>query len=358
MKHSAIPWTLTLLLALYVFGLEYYAENRQPPDPSIEFYDTTTVQVQVHAPDSEEMAELIIYGEFNNILEGERQLVQASVVQGRYELKFKVNSPRSALLYANDETLDVFLIPGDTTLKVDFYWTAPYDRIDSARFEGQAAGICHYYQAKAERFEQMNLRKARNLLGADDFSRYAARLDSMTMRELAFLVEQEIFATLPQWFALFEKTEILYQRAYLKLSAAYNREVPPELLDQAKVNNPNAVFSYYYYLYLSTYFARLEDEPTSALGHRRSTGRHIALADSLLRDGPRDVFMTRLIFQHIREGEHEFAREMLEQYEGSFSQPKYVRFLERQIEESQQKAAREQPPTRKGKSAPLTTIKA
>ena len=42
----------------------------------------------------------------------------------------------------------------------------------------------------------------------------------------------------------FEKNEVLYHKAYLKLSKAFNRDVSGEYLDQLPVHNEEAVFSY------------------------------------------------------------------------------------------------------------------
>lgn len=332
MRHPAIPWTLTVLLGLYVFALEYYAEHREPPDPSIAFYDTTQVRVQVHAP--EVPPEMYLYAQFNNILEGKRQIVRATGEAGRYCLRFLVNSPRPAVLYVNDEPLEIFLVPGDTTLRVDLHWAAPYDRIDSVQFLGVNADICAYYQAKTVRFEQVHLRATRHTVTSGDLKGYASLLDSMAIQELAFVAEREAFSSLPSWFALFEKNEILYQRAYLKLSAAYNRPVDPQLLDRPPINNSGAVFSYYYYLYLNAYFAQLEGDSLPAVNYRKQIERHMALADSLLSNGPRDVFMTRVIFQYLNQNRRELANALFRRYRSSFSRPKYVRFLEAQLAKS------------------------
>jgi hypothetical protein len=336
MRHPAIPWTLTVLLGLWVFALEYYAKHQSPPDPSIAFYDTTEVTAQVHTPEAPPA--MMLYAQFNNILEGKRQWVSAKGENGRYRLRFEVNSPRPAVLYTNDEPLEIFLVPGDTTLHVDLYWTAPYDHIDSVHFSGQNAKICEYFQAKAAQFEQVHLRATRHTVASVDLRRYGNKLDSMAAQELAFLAEKEVFSFLPTWFGLFEKNEILYQRAYLKLAAAYNREVDPSLLDHPPVNNQGAVFSYYYYLYLNAYFAQLQGDSLPAVNFKRQIEQHMALADSLLTDGPRDVFMTRVIIQSINEGRQDLARQFFLQYRASFSRPKYARFLEAQLEKGADQA--------------------
>ncbi|MEM9986962.1 MAG: hypothetical protein AAF804_17860, partial [Bacteroidota bacterium] len=113
MNRTAIPWTLTVILALYVFGLEYLAKNQASIDPSIEFYDTTKVKVAIF-PHSDEGYN--VFGQFNNILEGSRKEVEAKESGQEYTLTFEVNSPRPGRLFVNDEVLEIFLVPGDTTL--------------------------------------------------------------------------------------------------------------------------------------------------------------------------------------------------------------------------------------------------
>ena len=334
MNRTAIPWTLTVLLALYVFGLEYLAKHQASIDPSIEFYDTTKVKVMVF-PEQEEG--YYVFGQFNNILEGSREQVEAKQSDQEYTLTFEVNSPRPARLFVNDEVLEIFLVPGDTTLGVSVFLSPDTDLIDSVDFKGPLANVCSYYLDKAQRFGQIQVGRSLHLLSFEDMEVFAHQLDSMSNQELAFLAEQEVFSSIPSWFAMFEKNEILYQRAYLKLSSVYNRQVSQGFLDEVLVNNPKGVFSYYYYLYLQVYFNSLESPRDFGSKPREDLFKQMSLADSLLSGGPKDVFMTRTIFGQItnkeKEGGKEVAQELLDTYEKSFSSPKYVRFLEKEISE-------------------------
>jgi len=338
MQNSAIPWILTIMLALYIFGVQYYAEHRPLPDPSIEFYDTTTVTIDIIQPetDQEEEADILsIYGQFNNILEGRRQLVKAKETprKGRVLLKFLVNSPRPAYLFANNNRFEVFLVPGDSSLHISVFRDSTFAPIDSVNFKGKTADICTYYQSKAEQFGQTHLRSTRHVVATEAYAAYTHMLDSMSAQELSFLAEKEAFTSLPNWFAMFEKNEILYQRAYLKLADAYNREIPEELLDKVPLNNPRAMFSYYYYLYLNTYLAReagLPQPETQNLVYMRD---HVKRARAALKDGPWDVFLTRLIFQYINQDNKPFAKELFNQYKKTFSKNKYERFLEKKLKD-------------------------
>ena len=67
--------------------------------------------------------EPLIYGQFNNILEGKRQLVTADSVESHvHRLRFHVNSPRPALLYVDDHPIQLMLVPQDTSLHVGVYY--------------------------------------------------------------------------------------------------------------------------------------------------------------------------------------------------------------------------------------------
>lgn len=333
MKHSAIPWALTVIMGLYVYGLTFYAQNRVPPEPSYDFYDTTCVSIQIHDPESGHD----VYGRFNNIIEGEYELIKARLEQEQYKLVFQVNSPRPAMLYIDDKALEIFLVPGDTSLKIDVHVNPVTYQFDSLIFHGRTKNICQYYWDKSVRFDQVHIRSKRGIVTSEDFKSFGAKLDSMAARELAFLAEREIFATLPDWFARFEKTEILYQKAYLKLSAAYNQDVSSDLLDHISIDNQGAVFSYYYYLYLKTFLSnQIQSRTAKPTGGDSAqlyafTKAQLQFADSLLSGEPHDVFLTRSIFHQLSQGRPEIAEELLALYEPTFHKQKYVRFLRNQL---------------------------
>ncbi|MDX2248923.1 MAG: hypothetical protein SF052_19195 [Bacteroidia bacterium] len=337
MKQPIVPSIIVGIMCLYVYGLTYHAEHRIPPDPSYDFYDTTTVRVIISGSDVVHD----IYGRFNNILEGERQLVKArDAGPNQYKLTFQVNSPRPAVLFIDDEDLEIFLVPGDTSLVVDAAMNPNTYLIDSLNFEGTTSGICSYYKNKTNRFQKVHLRATRSIVDSEDFGQFCLQLDSMAARELGFLAEQEIFDSLPEWFVDFERTEILYQKAYLKLSRAYNRDIPDYMLDKVAIDNEAAVFSYYYYLYLTSYFSSFDDnraeaEGTDSLSNQEQifTESRIHLADSLLTGGPHDVFITRSLFSHLKNNQLGFVEKLFQKYKDSFYSKKYYRFIEMQLKE-------------------------
>lgn len=334
MKHAIIPWIIAGLMVAYVYGLTYQAKNRIGPNPSYEFYDTTFVKVQIEGLTGPHD----VYGEYNNILAGQKELVEAeSLEEGSFRMWFEVNSPRPARLYIQDETLEVLLMPGDTSLLVKLYYSPLHQALDSVRYEGQLASIGEYYEEKSKFFGDVHLRARRSILVSEDLESFGFQLDSMAIRELNYLTEKEIFGDLPDWFVHFERNEILYQKAYLKLSEAYNKEVPSRYLDPVATNNPDAMFSYYYYLYLQSYFKRelAKNETVGTTLSEENIRAILKLAENELEEGPHDVFITRNIFSQLKEN-LDFANELFESYEDKFSSKKYMRYLKVQLVEKEE----------------------
>lgn len=334
MNLRFVPWLLVVTIAFFVYGLTYYTENKEKPSPSYDFYEPAIVQLNINGGQSAHN----VYGQYNNILEGKREIVQAYQQADRsWRIDFSVNSPRPAMIYIDDELLEIFLVPGDSSLYLSLQIDPETDLIDSLSFAGENASICTYLQSKSRRFQQAQLRANRNLVGATNFAAFAAKLDSMAARELAYLAEQEVFNTLPDWFVQFEKNDILYQKAYLKLSQAYNRDIAPELLDKVLLNNSSAIFSYYYYLYLTAFInneAQLppgEPQPNDPR-YKEWCTIQLATADPLIKHGPHDVFFTRILFNILNNNHLDLAEELLDQYEETFFSKKYVRFLKLQLE--------------------------
>jgi hypothetical protein len=149
-------------------------------------------------------------------------------------------------------------------------------------------------------------------------------LDSLAIQELAYMLIRSAPNQLPDWFIDFEKNEILYQKAYLKLANAYNREVYEGYLDDIPLNDQSAVFSYYYYLYLRTYFQHRTGSTALPI--------QLASADTLLKREVKDVYLTQNIFSLLSGEKKEQAQGLLTRYINSFSKKKYERFLRKQLE--------------------------
>jgi hypothetical protein len=317
---TILPWVILTLLTAYVAVLSYYATHREPPEPAISFYSQGRVEVVLHGADTNDVA---ILGEFNNIIEGDQQMIAAQALDSnRFELLFQINSPRPARLYLNDFPHDIFLVQ-DSSLIVHAQYTDKQP--DSLHFEGSPAGICRYYEKKTARFNRDQIGYFRNTRYTESPEQHAALLDSLARNELAFLLEQVTPCQLPDWFIAFEKNEILFQKAYLKLSYAPKEEPFPGYYDQIPVKDDGAVFSYTYNLYLRNLIER---------GASRALESHIAMADSILTGEGRDVFITRSLLSAWAKGEREVVQELYTRYAPSFSKKKYARFLKQQMDKN------------------------
>ena len=337
-QNTLIPWIITLGMGVYVYGLSYHAKTRPTIDPVYDFYDTAVVKVNIRY--SEELHD--VYGMYNNIIEGQKQIVKAFAhLGGKYRIVFRVNSPRPATIFVDDQAIEVFLVPGDTTLDISMLVDPATFLADSLKFNGKTSSICRYYLEKREYFGDSHIRAKRNALNSEDFETFCANLDSTATAELAYLHERDEEVALPEWFVDFEESEIRYQKAYLKLSNAYNRDVPGHLMDQIPTNSEAAVFSYYYYLYLKTYLTGQDSLPgvvdllRPEARYEIMTERHLAAADSLLLGEMHDVYISRVIFANLKRQNEAFATRLVNTYSSRFNKKKYERFLKYQLRRTQ-----------------------
>ena len=330
MRHSVVPWILTVFMAVFVLVLQWRTERRTPPQITYGFYDTTTVNILVGSNENQHDGFLDIYGTYNNVVEGQRQIVKAQAISdGMLQLLFEVNSPRPAMLYLNEKALQVFLVP-DSTLTLEVKTNPLSYQIDSVFFHGYSSEISYYYQEKSNRFGEITRRSNRNTVYADNPIIFSSLLDSMADEELVLLNEYQALHALPEWFVNFEQNEILYHKAYLKRS---NHEPEKFQLypDKVPVNNEGAVFSYYYYLYLKSYIA--QTYPGSAGRSEEATLRQMAVADTLLSGEIHDVFFTRTVFDYLRRDQLTFAETLMDKYGDNFNSKKYQRYLHARIKD-------------------------
>ncbi|MEM6633305.1 MAG: hypothetical protein AAF694_26775 [Bacteroidota bacterium] len=325
-KNAIYPATLMTLIAAYIALLAYKASNQGQPTPDYDFYDTTYIHVNI-LPQTELYD---VYGVYNNILEGQRELVKAQITSDSlYKLAFQVNSPRPGIVYINNEAINVFLAP-DSSLQIDVRFNATVQEIDSIGFSGYTADISRYYKRKSLAFNHSRMRAKRHTIPADDFCEYAATLDSMAQKERTFLALFNLDYPLPAWFVGFERSEIAYHKAYLKLSGFPDSIQTSECLDKIPLSDENAKFSYYYYLYVKSYIKRyLENSERDK--DPNEIEMQLAVADTLLEGEVHDLFLTRSIFELLRRSQNQLAKELMSQYENSFNSKKYFRFLDYQL---------------------------
>lgn len=317
---TIIPWVILTSLVSYVSVLSYYDGHRTPPEPAFNFYAQTQVTIHLHGADTMDVQ---AYGSYNNIFEGDEQTIMATAPNdSTWNLQFEINSPRPATLYVNDEAFQVCLSL-DSGLDVDIFMNPDTLEIDTTIYVGAMANVCDYYAAKSKRFLGNQLAEFRNTRMSESPAQHAHWLDSMATQELAFLLTNATPFSLPDWFITFEKSEILYRKAYLK-RVSYKEGAPFEgYYDEIPLMDQGAVFSYAYYLYLHTYFR--QEFPNS-----QDAG--MAVADSTLWGEPHDVYVTRTLLQMWADDKKAEAKEIYQRYNGRFFRKKYPRFLRIRME--------------------------
>ncbi len=322
------PWLITLLVAVAVYQLSYYAEHKTPPAPAYEFYDTTTVFLHTNNIGP---IPVNIFGMYYNIVEGSRKVVESRQEdQQLIAIDFHVNSPRPASIFVDEEEIEIFLLP-DSNLHIYVGHQANFLHANTIQFHGATSEICNYYLSKSTTLGERGIRARRNTVTAEKFSFYSHLLDTLANRELGFLYDYHEFKNLPNYFFTFEESEILYQKAYLKLFNSLNSPQTGIFLDDVPINNVGAVFSYYYYLFLQLYFQHTFSSRSIPQELSIKDPTELDVANMQLQGEMHDVFFTRIIFQHIRREEFEIARKLLVKYNEGFSKKKYVRFLKAAI---------------------------
>lgn len=346
MQQPIAPWIIAFSMASLVFGLSFYDKHRPThPSPEMDFYSQAVVKVRIpHGNQAHE-----VYGLFNNIIEGERLLVKSRAGNGdTLLLQFEVNSPRPATIYIDDDALEVFLVP-DSTLTLNVVQDTVLNDIDTVYFSGYAAPVCRYYRDREVKFSVNHLRSNRGTISISDSKQgdYARQLDSVAFQELGFLISKSIQYHLPPWFVAYEQNAILYQKAYLKLihlpqdSVAHSAGQHPQYLDDMPLNNDSAKYSYHYYLYLRTHIEQLTGSTISANNsdsYENIAKKNLSIADTLLKNEVRDVYISRIIFDAIKSERVAFAQMLLDKYGNSFSSRRYARFLATQIENQRKPA--------------------
>jgi len=333
-KNAIYPATLMTLMAAYIALLSHKSTMQDIPTPVYAFYDTTYVHVSI-SPATELYD---VYGIFNNILEGQKEIVKADILaDSTYRLAFRVNSPRPAFVYINDEAVGVFLTP-DSTLNMEVDFDMSTFHIKGIDFEGHTAQIAEYYRQKSNKLHNIHIRSNRNTIPIDDFCAYSAKLDSMSESEITFLARYNLNTPLPDWFIAFEQSEIAYHKAYLKLSSSTSHDQSQACTDSVALNNEEAIFSYYYYLYLKAYissYLRQNESLTLPDQWEAINDPHsqLQVADTLLEGNVHDVFFTRTIFILLQRNQVDLAENLLEKFRDNFNSKKYTRFLDYQFKQ-------------------------
>lgn len=326
--RTAAPIVITLLVSGYIASLAYFQKYIQKSEPAFNFYSKSVVKVDIF-PKNQPYA---VQGTFNNVIEGQRKIVQSdSDSAGVYALPFEVNSPRQATVYVEGEAIEIFIIP-DSTLTVKVELNPQGGNIDSISFAGATASMCKYYRLKNHLFGNAKLKSSKHTANTENLLAYSKVLDSLTQIEDNFIDKMQAEMKLPNWFSNFEKNELMYEKAYLKYAHAGNSPAPEGYLDAVPADKKEAVFSYYYYLYLNSLIAQNVKNTASPADTSVKSAilKQLSIADTLLKSETHDVFITRIIFAQIQRGNEDFAKELFQKF-GNFKEQRYYRFLKTKL---------------------------
>ncbi len=323
--RTPAPTVISVLILLYILGLSYYSHYIKKDDPEFSFYSKSTITLVPLT----KSGELMINAVFNNVIEGQRESVPAVASDsGAYIIDIDVNSPRPATIYIEGESVEVFLIP-DSSLTIYFSLNPSSQTLDSVKFKGAASEICRFYRLAENRvYTQVST------LSSEDLNQYAKKVDSLTKNEIDFLDKMKDSLSLPEWFVKFEHNELTYFKAYSKMVAVGNKPIPGGLMEGVPLDNEDAIFSYYYYLYLNQYFKWLSKDKVKSENPQIYS---LKLSDSLLKSEAHDIYLTRTIVHCMQKNQYETAKLLFDKY-SKIKQKKYYRFLERTLEKPNQKA--------------------
>jgi len=181
-------------------------------------------------------------------------LANKTLTKSAVYFNLKVQSPHYCDLYLNGSKTRLFVLPNDTlTLKYSG---------DSQVYSGKTANVNNYLREKEKSLNIKDNISAKGMLShtSPDLATYKRRNNEITALEFKFLAENKEKFKLPKVFVDFEKAELEYFSAHKINTPGYRRdmmkikeEVPADyydFLDSVPINNPNAIFSGYYWQYL------------------------------------------------------------------------------------------------------------
>lgn len=192
--------------------------------------------------------------------------------KGNYYLMIDIDRPAKANLYIDNDGYNIMLFPSDTS-----HIELNSNQADlNISFYGHGKTINEYFFEKKEFLGHTDLIDLfQEIISSNsDYNSIKIATDSITDRELTFLRKYKSSNSLPKWFFDNETAEIVYSGAGFKLTRpGRNKRVklfedilPDDyfnFLDDIEIDNPNAIYSSVYFLFLDYYFRK--DLPTDEL---------------------------------------------------------------------------------------------
>lgn len=184
-----------------------------------------------------------------------------------------------ARIFIGEDRLQLWLIPKDT---VHIQITS-FDQPLSKRFSfrGPSKNLQEYYLAKRITFATTSSQQALTAgANAPNLTQFSAQLDSITTKATSFLQAYLQNHSLPAWFVTYEKDEIRYQDAELRLyMPSYQidyqkkRQTLPanyyRFLERLPIRNDSAQYHSNYQLFLSQYLPYYIHQKTGLTYHSK-----------------------------------------------------------------------------------------
>ncbi|MEM9834329.1 MAG: TlpA disulfide reductase family protein [Bacteroidota bacterium] len=256
---------------LCIIGLFLAACTSESAEDTIRYqpFSTSVIKVNFETTPSDTM--YLEAWTINNIPDvGQRSEEYLVTSEGNYLISLTNDRPNSAILSLNGQKYNIIIFPNDT---VNIGVHIMGEEVDM-RFRGKGATINEYYQAKKNQLGYTDIRMPLNVLlsSSASYQLIQETTDSIVSVELNFLQDYLREKELPEWFVKHEKAEIKYAGlgfkssipTYNELFSVFQDRVPKDyfsFLDEATINDPTAMTSANYLLFLDDYFLR--DLPTS-----------------------------------------------------------------------------------------------
>lgn len=324
--RTPAPLVITGLMISLLALLHFY-HNQHKGQSQFNFYQKSEVEVVLNTAQN-----YAVQGIYNNVVDGDKKIVSGIEKDANtYRLTFEINSHRPVTLYVEGESIELFIVP-DSLLRV-FVYLDDYGVMDSCRFEGYTAECCRYLRAKAEMFGVNRVRSVKNLLSSENLGSYSKRLDSLDKKEQLFFSAYNSQHPLPELFSTFEMNQMKYHKAYLKLLNLGEQSADSGYLDSVVIDNPSALYNYYYYLFLNAHLSRKIHEAGQKGGvNAVSEDALLELAGKELKGEVKDVFTTRTIWGLVKKNKLSEAERLLQKYKQTFENRKYYRYLKTQLD--------------------------
>ena len=232
--------------------------------PAYAPFSHSVIHVKLHNDQADSLS--ISAGVYTNIPKGgnESNTVTAGK-SGDYYLNIETDRPAKSFLNLGNVQYNVFLFPNDTThISVNIVQGEIVPG-----FYGKAKEINGYYFEKRKNLAYTDIRFPLNevLSSKPTYNLIKEKADFIINRELSFLEKYVSRDELPGWFLDYEESEIVYIGAAYKtgmpnvneINKFFQDSVPIDYYDylsNVKINNPNAILSVQYFLFLDDYFLK------------------------------------------------------------------------------------------------------